>query len=688
MNERDILEKIKKSANTIDPPASLDPANMQHKLDNQTSKAKKKFPIYRMGLAAALLLTLIAVFTINKLTPTENNTPVSPQELTLGKSESQASANTESAASTPDQISALSPANSYDEIYEAIEEHFPKYQVEDTRFYSNSMAGSDKEDTISESIEDRSDTQPKEINPSAESSGALADSGTSKDYSATNLQETGVDEGDIVKTDGKYLYIKDSNQKIRIVSADAGSLEEVGTISLPSLDEHIEEFYLDNDKLSLITSSSISAMEKNTSPAQPEDTQSKFSDYYVVSSKQTVKLYTYSISDRKTPKLLGSTSQEGTYRTSRKIGDDIYTFTEYTPYLEKAREQSTYIPNVNGSPLAYDDIYLPKYMENSTYLVITSTNLGTPDKTTDKKAIVSAAYLFYVSTDNIYICNNNWTGERNTSQILKFHFENGTITPAAAGEVDGNLNNSFSLSEYKGNLRVVSTDYKDGTTINALHILDKDLTTLSKLDNLAPGETIQSARFMGNTGYFVTYRQIDPLFSVDLNDPTNPKILGELKITGFSSYLHFYGENQLLGIGYETDPETGEYKGIKLSMFDITDPANVKEVHKYIIENAHSSEGLENYKAIMINSDKNIIGLECRTDQSNYMIFSYNPNEGFKNQFLQSFESTKDYANTINNPRGIYISDTFYLTYGEANTQKIEAFNIKDEYKKMNCLNL
>ena len=93
---------------------------------------------------------------------------------------------------------------------------------------------------------------------------------------------------------------------------------------------------------------------------------------------------------------------------------------------------------------------------------------------------------------------------------------------------------------------------------------------------------------MEDTGYFVTYKNVDPLFSVDLSDPENPRILGELKVTGFSSYLHFYGEDRLLGIGSETDPDTGASKGIKLSMFDISDPANVTEIAKYVIEDTYS----------------------------------------------------------------------------------------------------
>ena len=127
-------------------------------------------------------------------------------------------------------------------------------------------------------------------------------------------------------------------------------------------------------------------------------------------------------------------------------------------------------------------------------------------------------------------------------------------------------------------------DHSSGQEKNNLYILEEDLSLAGCIEGMAPGESIYSARFMGDTGYFVTYRNTDPLFSVDLSDPYQPRVIGELKVTGFSEYLHFWGDDQLLGIGYETDPETGRTQGLKLSMFDISDPANMKEVNKYVLE--------------------------------------------------------------------------------------------------------
>jgi len=158
---------------------------------------------------------------------------------------------------------------------------------------------------------------------------------------------------------------------------------------------------------------------------------------------------------------------------------------------------------------------------------------------------------------------------------------------------------------------------------NTLYILDENLKELSRIEGLAEEERVYSARFMGNTGYFVTFRQTDPLFSVDLSDPSNPKILGELKIPGFSEYLHPYGEGQLLGIGMDVDESGTVTNGVKISMFDISDPTDVKEFQKYVMEGAYSTDVAYNYKAAFVDVEKNMIGFTVYGEMAEYYIFSY-----------------------------------------------------------------
>lgn len=694
MDEKDLLNRIKKSADSVHPPESLNPDQIKDRLEHVTltpgTGKKKKFPIYRIGAAAAvILITLVCVWTVNRI-PNQTQSEMAAsgtwdnQDAGMEESLTEAAVapeNSPAPSGDPGNETVISapntspdgkvvPVENYDVLYHTLAEHFPDQSgsvTSEAKASASAGIGGDMESA-------------KEM-------------GGSSDYSSTNIQETGVDEGDVVKTDGKYLYILGNDNKLHIIKADGSNLDESASIEFKDFAETIEECYISKDTLNLITTTSTTTMQSGSMASGESiveddiawsDSADAKKDIYSVNRNLITKLYTYDISDRSAPKLTGTTTQDGYYQTSRKTGDYIYLFSEYTPVIKETREDSTIIPKINGKDLPSSDIYIPEFLNSSTYLIVTAIDTNSPDKILTKKAIVSATYLYYVSNENIYICTNDWNGTTNTTQIMKFRYEKGSITPISAAEAKGSLNNSFSLNEHNGYLRIVTTSYSENTgNVNNLYVFDESLNPCGKLENLAPGETIQSARFMGDTGYFVTFRQMDPLFSVDLSDPEHPKLLGELKITGFSSYLHFYGKDKLLGIGYEVDPDTGIYKGMKLSMFDLSDPSNVKEVHKYIIQDANDSEGLINYKAIMINPDKNLFGFHCRTDIDNYMVFSYDPEKGFQNQLVYSFKGTEDYSLSINNVRGLYINDTFYLSYGKDTQNNILSFDMKNNYSQL-----
>ena len=284
------------------------------------------------------------------------------------------------------------------------------------------------------------------------------------------------------------------------------------------------------------------------------------------------------------------------------------------------------------------------------------------------------------------------------------------ITPAGQVTVKGTLNDQFSMDEYEGHLRVVTTvneyvyetrnveqketvdingdgvidetdmiepySYRyiiDSKRYNSLYIYDEKLQLTGCIENLAPDEHIKSARLMGKVGYFVTFRQTDPLFSVDLSDPANPKVLGALKIPGFSTYLHPYGEGLLLGIGYDADETTGWTQGVKLSMFDVSDPANVKEVHKHSLTD-FSYTGVEiDHKAALIDVEKDIIGFPVRgyhdTGEYNvYVVYGYDEKNGFYPKFSEGYAMGYDadlyefkYELFSSDCRGAYIGDTFYM---------------------------
>lgn len=594
---------------------------------------------------------------------------------------SDATANTTTDTQADVPTDTLTYADSYEAVYDALRENF--YYTDKEILYDGGFA-----------VAEDMDVQESSANTvQARGLSAASDTGSqTDDFSRTNLQEQGVDEADIVKTDGNYLYILRQDGAFAIVPAGSAPLQTVSITDLPQQENcTAHELYLDGDTLSVIVSAMVTSLDNDNDV------------YYTRTSRQTI-LYTYDISDRTAPKLTGTVTQDGWYSDSRKVGQHIYLFSTWYPDLGDTYEDSTIVPHINGTQPAASAFYLPDTMTDQTYLVISSVDTAQPDRVLDSKILVSGASQFYVSTDNIYIANLNYMRSYQYTEIVKFHYANGMISGVAAGSVRGWLNNSFSLNEYNGYLRVVSTYYGDPTMQireligdltsldlslasdweehNGLYIFDAAMQQVGSISQLAEGETVRSARFLGDTGYFVTFRQTDPLFSVDLSDPSDPKILGELKVSGFSSYLHFYGENQLLGIGYEADEKTGITSGLKLSMFDISDPTNVTETSRLVIPGITWCPAINDYKSILVSPEKNIIGFFL---DNRYLTFSYDPESGFTQQLVYDFYSDMlTGAADYDTMRGLYIGDTLYL----AGSTFVLTFDMENGFQKTELLRI
>ncbi|NQZ85141.1 MAG: beta-propeller domain-containing protein [Nanoarchaeales archaeon] len=217
--------------------------------------------------------------------------------------------------------------------------------------------------------------------------------------------------------------------------------------------------------------------------------------------------------------------------------------------------------------------------------------------------------------------------ERSRTVIHKLGIDRDIITYKGRGEVRGTLLNQFSLDEKDSNLRVATTsryytrDLGQMTYSNVV-VLDSDMKTIGEITKIAPEERIYSTRFMGDKLYMVTFKQIDPLFTIDLSDPENPVIVGQLKVPGFSSYLHPYDEDLLIGLGRETyvNEHGGvQTKGIKLSLFDVSDFENPKEVDTLVIGDSGShSIALDEHKAFLFNKEKNLLVLPVREVSERY----------------------------------------------------------------------
>ena len=529
--------------------------------------------------------------------------------------------------------------------------------------------------------------------------GAVAEdaaTGTSgSSYSKTNIQTEGVDESDIIKTDGSYIYTVNGSS-VYITDVRTSEMKVVGKISVAmnSASDHIREMYVDGDTVSLIVSKQESGLmqkkaEKDDTTAAATTDTICVDEVYYFDTNQVTELLTYDISNPKNPVLKGSITQEGNYKTSRKIGDVVYLFTnKYMSRPEATRNavladggEIGWIPLVDGKAIAADCIYIPDY--GTAGLVVSSVNVQKPEEIVDNIMIINDNVEIYVSTTAIYLYGRNYDSYI-TTEIAKFSMEKGVINAVGATNVPGEVYDTFAVNEYQGKLRILTTDWSKGENENNLYLLDEKLNMTGKLEGLAPGEQIYSARFFKEMAYFVTYRNTDPLFAVDLSDAANPKVLSELKITGFSEYLHFWGEDKLVGIGYETDPDTGRQEGIKITMFDISNPADLKTARTCVLENVDHSPALYNYKCVLVDEGENVIGFAGESYQSSgtcnsYLLFSWE-----NGAFQELMTETLPLEAYLDHYRGLYIDDMFYL----ANPNEITSYDRMDGYKMVQTLKL
>jgi len=419
---------------------------------------------------------------------------------------------------------------------------------------------------------------------SAQSMESYAPKSTIPDHSTTNIQVEGVDEADIVKTDGEYVYVV-SGKDVTIVKAYPP--EDVEFLSQIRLDGAVKGVFINGDRLVVF-----------------EETSETF-----------VKVY--DVSDRAFPILKRPVSVSGGYLNSRMIGDYVYAvITQPAYYVEDEVSlpricSGDYIQEISAHEICYSNVSDDFYG----FTTIVAVNMQNDyEEPTHKTFLFGATHCMYVSLNNIYV---TFPDGENTL-IYRFHIEGGEIECVADGEVLGHILNQFSMDEHEEYFRIATTtghvakSLSGATSQNHIYVLDMSLDIVGRLEDLAPGEEIYSARFMGERCYLVTFKKIDPLFVIDLENPTNPTVLGQLKITGYSDYLHPYDENHIIGIGKETvEAEEGDfawYQGVKISLFDVTDVENPKEIAKYEIgDRGTDSPVLKDHKAFLFDRTKNLL---------------------------------------------------------------------------------
>lgn len=448
--------------------------------------------------------------------------------------------------------------------------------------------------------------------------------GSSNDFSTTNEQVEGVNEADIIKTDGEFIYVA-TGKSVKIYKANNGKPVLVDEINM-TIDEktgeyiQLTEMYIDKGKLVVLGA-------KNTfnnwirpipdiSPAIEPAIDARIGILPMGNSYVYAGVYT--IASNGKANLLKELEIEGNLLSSRKKNDVVYLM--INRYMNYYGINDGILPMYRDSSrgndfreLSIDKIMYYPNRYNQNYFIVAALDTSSRSTPSTIEAFLGSGHEAYMSNNALYIAgqdyNNIWGSITN---ISKFTLDGLKIGFAGGGMVEGSILNQFSMDEHNGNLRVATTNWKRETT-NALYILDKNLNQIGAVENLAPGETIYSTRFMGDKGYIVTFRQIDPLFVIDLTNPSAPRLVGELKIPGFSNYLHPISENVLLGIGQNIDEKTGRQEGIKLSLFDVSDDTRPREIKNLVLGSSGShAEVLYNHKALMLNLDKDMIGFTAQ----------------------------------------------------------------------------
>ena len=447
------------------------------------------------------------------------------------------------------------------------------------------------------------------------------DQSATSDYSKTNVQVDGVDEGDIIKNDGRYIYyIKDS----KIVISDCQKPENMNIVSEIDFNSDEEnslspnEMFIYNNKLIVV----LDKCEKLEN--EENETEIKFSVYdcYVNVKYDTV-VKVYDISAKNKPTLCYSQFISGMYNSSRITNGKLIVVTNYNiPYNEdvsddfedacnKLKDYIVPVYSVNGSTMKKipsDRIGVLDKDEPSSYMITAIINLNDDNSEPLMNGYLGGSDEIYCTESEIFIAEmecSYWEGngteylpcdDRNNyfdciTHIYKFDITDEGVIYKSDAKVGGGWLNQFSMDKHGDYFRIVTNGCKNingkyQTLESMVYIFDKDMKLIGCLDSIALGEDIKAAKFMGNTLYLVTFYQTDPLVVIDLTDVTAPKIKGELKIPGFSSYLHPVGNNLVVGVG-----TGGTFNGIdgsaKISLFDVTDPCNPKEIDNYTVNDAY-----------------------------------------------------------------------------------------------------
>lgn len=501
---------------------------------------------------------------------------------------------------------------------------------------------------------------------------ADSSSTTSDDHSSINVQVEGVDEGDIVKNDGNYAYIVNQNMtKVYII--DIYPPEQAKILSVINVNFTIIEIYIAEDKLVVCGMDYLYYPYYDCYKPYYSYNPEVFVVIYDIDSRENPELEESHLlnGNYKSSRMIGDylyiIVSQPSYQIESESDlpappneiyyaddyDDYYTYTTIMSInVENTMQESNrqvilmgsstniYV-SLNNIYLTYfkrmswvesmerkvEEVFIPFLPTSTTTEIefVKNSNLPRRDKLHEIDVIIGE-YTDGLSNYEKNRIEQEWQvreeefekdiqDELEKTMIHRIRIKNGNIQYQASGGIPGYVLNRFSMDEHQGHFRIATTTGQvwrsgDGGANNNVYVLDMDLAVVGGLQDIAPGESIYSARFMGNRGYLVTFKKVDPFFVIDLSDHENPVILGELKIPGYSNYLHPYDENHVIGIGKDAH-DMGDfawYQGVKLSLFDVSDVQNPKEISQFIIgDRGTDSLALYDPHAFLFSREKNLL---------------------------------------------------------------------------------
>lgn len=570
----------------INAPEALNAESIKEKLDGDAKiiKLKKKNSVLKSTVAIAACFAVIAV-SVSFLNFGKTFKPVLPTPAGA-------------------DIEGIVTFKSYNELEDALEE--AQKDSEGGSYYLKNFDGimSEKAGSVAD-------------DGNAVGMGGENNTGTggSLSFASTNKQVDAVDEADIIKTDGKYIYyIGEGNRsEIRIFSADNGKTELVSRISQPEKELYFSEMFVYGDKLLAVGNRNEFTQTKTKEEDEDADGSELRNGVYYNYFRGNVYsiIYTYDISNREKPELTDKYEQSGYYISSRMIDSCVYLVSKYDNRYYGIKDDS--VPCATGDEgktekLHIEDICSIEGTKSSCYSIIGAVDVESKKNAKKTKAVLGVNNEIYCNENNLYVTGTNYKDDTEYTRIVKYSLDETDIKLTATGNLKGSVNDQFSMDEKDGNLRIALTDYRwgEGKDKNYLYVLNGDLDLLGKTEGFAKNEHIEAVRFIGDTAYVITYEQTDPLFIIDLSNPSEPKITGEVKISGFSSFLTPVDENTMLGIGFATSEEEWGIvqDGLKLALFDVSDKNAPKVLASYEMREAYSPAQYR-HKALTVNPEEN-----------------------------------------------------------------------------------